>query len=90
MKLCSGKTENERLVESEGEWLELYLFLEVANGVFISISEKIQNAVLDVVLLKMIHQVCAVALNINTQTIINKSSERHQFNSKRIAYSILI
>lgn len=24
--------------ESEGEWLELYLFLEVADGVFVSIS----------------------------------------------------
>lgn len=68
-------------MESEGGWLELYLFLEVADGVFVSISEKIQNAVLDVVLLKMIHQVCAIALNMNTQTIINKSSERYQFNS---------
>lgn len=62
-------------MESEGEWLDLYLFLEVADGVFVSISEKVQDAVLDVVLLKMIHQVCAIALNMNTQSIINKSIE---------------
>lgn len=55
---CSGK--DERLIEGRES---LYLFLEVTDGVFISVGEKVQYAMFDVILLKMIHQMCAIALN---------------------------
>lgn len=41
-----------------------YLLLEVANGVFISVCEEIQNVVFDVILLQVVHQVGAVALTL--------------------------
>lgn len=47
----------------------LYLFLEVTNGVFIGIGEKVQDAMFNVILLKMIHQMCAIALNTQTHPI---------------------
>lgn len=43
-----------------------YLFLEVTNGVLVSISEEIQDVVFDVVLLQVIHQVGTIALKSKT------------------------
>lgn len=39
-----------------------HLLLKVANGVLICICEEVQDAMLDVVLLQMVHQVSAIAL----------------------------
>lgn len=39
-----------------------YLLFEIANGIFISIREKVEDAVLNVVLLQVIHKVSSVAL----------------------------
>ena len=38
------------------------LFFEVANGVFISIREKVENFMLYVVFFKMVHQMGSVSL----------------------------
>lgn len=39
-----------------------YLLLEVADGVFVRIGEEVEDVVLDVVLLQVVHQVRPVAL----------------------------
>lgn len=39
-----------------------HLLLEVANGILIGIGEEVEDVVLDVVLLQVVHQVCPVAL----------------------------
>lgn len=39
-----------------------YLLLEVADGVFVGVREEVQYAVLDVILLQVVHQVGAVTL----------------------------
>lgn len=39
-----------------------YLFLEVPNGVLVGVGEEVQDLVLDVVLLEVVHQVGSVAL----------------------------
>lgn len=38
------------------------LLFEVANGVFISIGEKVENFMLDVIFLQMVHQVSPITL----------------------------
>lgn len=44
----------------------LYLLLEVAYGILVSVSEEIKNVVFNVVLLQMVHQVGAVTLQQET------------------------
>ena len=39
-----------------------YLFFEVSNRVFIGICQKVQNRMLDVVILEVIHEMCAIPL----------------------------
>lgn len=39
-----------------------YLLLEVANGVLVGICKEVENAVFDVVLLQVVHQMCSIAL----------------------------
>lgn len=39
-----------------------YLLFEVADGIFVGVSEEIEDVVFDVVLLQVVHQVGAVAL----------------------------
>lgn len=39
-----------------------YLLFEIANGIFICIGEKVEDAVFDVVLLQVIHKVSPIAL----------------------------
>lgn len=41
---------------------EAHLLLEVADGVLVGVGEEVQDAVFDVVLLQVIHQVGAIAL----------------------------
>lgn len=38
------------------------LLFEVANGVFISVGEKVENFMLNVILLQMVHQVSPITL----------------------------
>lgn len=51
----------------------LYLLLEVANGVLVSVGEEIEDVVFDVILLQVVHQVGSVAL-----TFQNRPSERSE------------
>ena len=39
-----------------------YLFFEVSNGVLVSERQKVEDAVTDVVVLKVVHHVCTIAL----------------------------
>lgn len=41
---------------------EAHLLFEVADGILISISEEVEDAVFDVILLQVVHQVSAIAL----------------------------
>ena len=41
---------------------ESHLLLEVADGVLVGVGEEVENAVLDVILLQVVHQVSAIAL----------------------------
>ena len=43
-----------------------YLFLEVSDGVLVSEGEEVEDAVFDVVILEVVHQVCAISLHTNT------------------------
>ena len=45
-----------------GAPLALYLLLEVADGVLVGVGEEKEDAVFDVVLLQVVHQVRSVAL----------------------------
>lgn len=70
--LRGGNTQTSEVTTEEDETRESkenehvcgcwYLLLEVADGVFISIREKIEDVVFDVVLLQVVHQVGTVAL----------------------------
>lgn len=45
--------------------ISCYLFFEVAYGVLICISEEVEDFMLDVVFLQVVHQMCTVALPSN-------------------------
>lgn len=46
-----------------GREQQYYLLFEVTNGVLISVGEEVQDAVFDVILLQVVHQVGTVALD---------------------------
>ena len=40
----------------------IYLFLEVAYGILVSEGEEVQHAVVDMVVLQVVHEMCAITL----------------------------
>lgn len=57
----SGKSQR-----NAGAAAGVYLLLEVADGVLVSVGEEVQDVVFDVVLLQVVHQVGPVALEFQT------------------------
>lgn len=55
----------DRMTPGPSQWAdrgESHLLLEVADGVLVGVGEEVEDAVLDVILLQVVHQVSAVAL----------------------------
>lgn len=53
-----------------------HLLLEVANGVLVGVGEEVEDVVFDVVLLQVVHQVGAVALQWQRERYEKGTAER--------------
>ena len=51
-----------KTVRLNAHWQTTYLFLEVSDGVLVSKCEEMKDAVFDVVILQMVHQVSPIPL----------------------------
>ena len=49
------------------QWPEVHLFAEVTSCIFISIRQEMKHAVLYVIVFQVIHQVCSITLQHNSQ-----------------------
>lgn len=55
-----------------------HLLLEVADGVLVSIREKVEDVVFDVVLLQVVHQVGTIALRFRPERRQSSRTPKHQ------------
>ena len=51
-----------KTVRLNAHWQTTYLFLEVSDGVLVSEGEEVEDAVFDVVILQVVHQVSPIPL----------------------------
>lgn len=66
-----------------------YLLLEVADGILVSVCKEIEDAVFDVVLLQVVHQVGTIAL-IFKNTVLFMSTRDEFFFQQFIAREIIL